>query len=215
MVSLMLFHPWMLSVCVPVEFFYDLDGTGHYLTINQSENEQQHSILAGDVDGFLVKCDVQLTAFHNEMSSIDILVKPYWSPRGASQFLELVRRGYYDGVALNRVVPQFLIQFGIARDVELRRAHRDESPILDDEASEDTKFEPGYVSYAGSGPDSRTTEVFIVMPDTDEEQLEYFGTNSWETPFGYVQDVGILTKIFSGYGDMPPGGNGELVELCE
>ena len=42
--------------------------------------------------------------------SLEMLVKPYWSPMGASRFLELVRAGYYDGVALNRVVPGFLMQ---------------------------------------------------------------------------------------------------------
>ena len=42
--------------------------------------------------------------------SFDMLIKPYWSPIGASRFLELVRAGYYDGVALNRVVPGFLMQ---------------------------------------------------------------------------------------------------------
>lgn len=204
-------------MCCYIEYVYDVgDGTKHYLTMHEGKHEQQQIILAGNGDGFLVQCDMKLTSsINNEMSSFEIVVKPYWSHRGASRFLELVRHGYYNGVALNRVVPRFLIQFGIARDVELRNAYSYET-ILDDEpsASDIPKFEPGYVSFAGSGPDSRTTEIFIVMPDTDEEQLEYFGTNSWETPFGYVRDVGNLSKIFSGYGDMPPDGNGELKQLC-
>ena len=64
-------------------------------------------------------------------------------------------------------------------------------------------FEPGFVSYAGSGPDSRTAEIFVVMPGASQEQLERFGENAWETPFGFVEgDLGVLKRIYSGYGDM-------------
>ena len=109
--------------------------------------------------------------------------------------------GFYDGVAFNRVVPQFLIQFGIAKDYETRTDASD-TAIWDDFV-EDIPFEAGFVSYAGSGPDSRTSEIFIVMPDASDEQLERFGENSWETPFGFVEgDLSVLHKIYSGYGDM-------------
>lgn len=186
------------------EFSYDLDGMRHYLR----PGLEQHVVLAGDTDGFLVRCDIKLNSSYDDISSLDLLVKPYWAPRGASRFLTLVRSGYYDGVALNRVVPQFLIQFGIARDVELRKAWSEET-MPDDVAFDDMKFEPGFVSYAGYGPDSRTTEIFIVMPGTSWEQLDYFGTDSWETPFAVVQgNLTILTEIYSGYGDMPPEGAG-------
>lgn len=131
---------------------------------------------------------------------MDILIMPYWAPRGAVRFLELVRMGYYDDVALNRVVPNFLTQFGIASDYGLRSDIR-EIKISDDYNRQIT-FNPGYVSYAGSGPDSRTSEIFIVMPGA---QLDAFGKHPWETPFGFVEgDVenGVLSKIYSGYGDM-------------
>lgn len=64
---------------------------------------------------------------------------------------------------------------------------------------------------AGSGRDSRTTEIFIAAFDASQEQLDYFGENSWETPFGYVPQAhqDAVSKIYSGYGDMPPWGNGK------
>ena len=30
--------------------------------------------------------------------------------------------------------------------------------------------------------------MFIARPDTASSQLQYFGTNAWETPFGYVEE---------------------------
>ena len=93
-----------------------------------------------------------------------------------------------------------LTQFGIARDVELRRKFEREA--FPDDRDEKRKFRPGYMSFAGNGVDSRTTEVFIVMPGkgpsmriscgsdaelfnelfnqgTPQHQLNYFGQNSW------------------------------------
>lgn len=230
-----------------LEFSYEIDGTRHYFSpMDANENGEQYAILSGDVDGFLVRCELRPrdSSVLDETVILDLLVNPYWAPRGASQFLALVRRGYYDGVGFNRVVPEFLVQFGIAKDVTLRNEWIGNT-IPDDETYENyPQFEPGYVSFAGechflltlerkqtfcresqleqflsscteipgSGPDSRTTEIFIVMPGASQEQLDYFGENSWETPFAVVQgDLEILTKIYSGYGDMPPWGSGELI----
>jgi len=189
------------------EFSYDLNGSRHYLTPPPPNADgRQFVTLAGhtEPDGFIVKCPLQQTAEYDNLS-LDFTVRPYWAARGASRFLDLVRNKYFDGVALNRVVPEFLTQFGIARDHEQKMLW-DELTISDDRPF--MEFEPGYVSFAGSGPDSRTTEIFIVMPGTSDEQLEYFGENSWETPFAVLQDLDVMTKIYSGYGDMPPWGEG-------
>ncbi|KAL7528315.1 hypothetical protein ACHAXR_002377, partial [Thalassiosira sp. AJA248-18] len=190
------------------EFSYDIDGTRHYIVAKpHNPKGNRLAMVAGDSDGFHVRCEIEreTTGRH-----IDILVKPYWAPRGASHFLGLVRQKYYDGVVLNRVVPQFLTQFGIARDYEVRMDW-DSKPILDDDP--EMNFEPGFISFAGNGPDSRTTEVFIAMPGTSQEQLDYFGENTWETPFGKLisgsEDDEILTELHSEYGDMPPWGEGE------
>ena len=198
------------------EFSYDLDGQRHYFTPSAPNAlGQNFYILAGTSKGFLVRCELSSND-EEEIPTIDILVEPYWGPRGAAHFLELVRDKYYDGVALNRVVPQFLTQFGIAKEYE-KRMHWDDITILDDFRNyADMKFVPGSVSFAGNGPDSRTTEIFIVMPETSQEQLDSFGTNPWETPFGTVMvgdgSESALAEIYSGYGDMPPWGNGKFTK---
>ncbi|KAL3919932.1 MAG: hypothetical protein SGARI_007073 [Bacillariaceae sp.] len=137
-----------------------------------------------------------------------ITIKPTWSPRGAGRFLELVHAKYLDGCALNRVVKKFLTQLGIGKDFDARTTwrHRD----IPDDISQGIEFEPGTMAYAGSGPNSRSTEFFIVMPDAPESQLKHFGTNPWETPFGYVHQDDLIHTVgaWKAYGDMPPWGNG-------
>lgn len=193
------------------EFSYDLDGKRHYVSTQRANAlGQQYTILTGDKDAILVRCELQGTVGDDTdlySPHLEINVKPYWAPRGASRFLELVRNKYYDGVAFNRVVPKFLTQFGIAKDYETR-TEWESRPILDD--FREMRFEPGYIAFAGNGPDSRTTEIFIVMPGTEKEQLEYFGTNSWEAPFAVISnpEKSVLRNFYSGYGDMPPWGQG-------
>ena len=137
-----------------------------------------------------------------------ITVQPTWSPFGAARFLELVSKRYFDGCALNRVVKGFLTQFGIGADYDQRTEYRNKR-IFDDVPG-GIKFQPGFMAYAGSGKDSRTTEMFIVMPDTPPHQLNAFGQNPWETPFARVQpeDVQNVVVEWYAYGDMPPWGEG-------
>ncbi|KAL3910738.1 MAG: hypothetical protein SGILL_007573 [Bacillariaceae sp.] len=139
---------------------------------------------------------------------LHITVKPLWSPLGAVRFLELVDEEYFDGCALNRVVPKFLTQLGIGADYHQRTKYRQAN--IPDDAPQGISFEPGTMAYAGSGPNSRSSEFFIVMPDTPESQLKYFGTNPWETPFGFVdpEDVKNVVGAWHSYGDMPPWGKG-------
>lgn len=142
---------------------------------------------------------------HVSCGELVLVVHPEWSPRGASRFLELVRSGYYDGVAVHRVVPKFLAQFGIGRDFSTAAKWR-ALPIQDD-PSQGIAFAPGFVSFAGSGADSRTTEIFVVMPDTPSYQLAAFGQNPWETPFATL-DPARLANYINPYGDIPPWGKG-------
>lgn len=54
---------------------------------------------------------------------------------------------YYDGVALNRVVPRFLTQFGIGKNYEQRMKW--ESLPISDDFDHEIQFEPGFISFAG------------------------------------------------------------------
>lgn len=77
--------------------------------------------------------------------------------------------------------------------------------------NDDTQFEPpngfveGTISFAGSGPNSRTSHLFISYT----AQNEHFGTMPWEVPIGHVQQgIDVVRKLNSSYGDMPPHGSG-------
>ena len=76
-----------------------------------------------------------------------------WSPNGADRFYELVNSGFYDEVRFFRVVPNFMLQFGINGDPAVSSKWRS-STIADDPVKESNKR--GYVTFAKTGaPHSR------------------------------------------------------------
>ena len=79
--------------------------------------------------------------------------------------------------------------------------------ILDD-AKHDPPihFHEGIVSYAGSGPDSRTSQLFISYGSAPS-----LGRELWETPIGeIIEGIKTLRGLYSDYGDMPPWGKGPV-----
>lgn len=61
-----------------------------------------------------------------------------------------------------------------------------------------------YISYAGGGPNTRSTQLFIAYED-----LEFLGKSPWEVPFGEVTSgKDVVDSWYKGYGDMPPWGKG-------
>jgi len=139
---------------------------------------------------------------------IRINVMPAWSPRGAARFMELVHDKYYDGCAFHRVIKSVMTGFGIGADYSKRVQVRNMTIPDDPMFVPPIKFKPGYMSFTGSGVNSRTGEIFVAA---DSKSILDFNKNPWETPFGYLDDrymAVIYEKIYSAYGDMPPNGEG-------
>eukprot|EP00401_Gymnodinium_catenatum_P009078 CAMPEP_0117538606 /NCGR_PEP_ID=MMETSP0784-20121206/42564_1 /TAXON_ID=39447 /ORGANISM="" /LENGTH=291 /DNA_ID=CAMNT_0005335223 /DNA_START=3 /DNA_END=878 /DNA_ORIENTATION=+ len=184
-------------------FSFDIAGRRGFVTVYE---HAPFAVLSGSK--VRVRCSSTAGGGTAHGQAFDIIVRPTWSPRGAARFLQLVRDRYFDGCALNRVVKGFLTQFGIGANYSERVGWRTRS--IPDDAPQSIPFRPGYLSYAGSGPDSRATEMFVVMPDAPQTQLDHFGTNSWETPFGYIDGDVAQSPVprWHAYGDMPPWGKG-------
>ena len=62
-------------------------------------------VLLGGKQEIAVRCTITTNGRKETKQELNIRVIPWWAPNAASRFLHLVWRGYYNGVALNRVVP--------------------------------------------------------------------------------------------------------------
>src|SRR5215469_12863834 len=100
-----------------------------------------------------------------------------WAPFGADRFYNLVRNGFFTNAAFFRVVPNFMVQFGLSANPAVNKAWQNAN-IKDDPVTQSNK--PGTVTFATAGPNTRTTQLFI-----------NFGTNNFLdnqgfAPFGQV-----------------------------
>jgi cyclophilin family peptidyl-prolyl cis-trans isomerase len=130
-----------------------------------------------------------------------------WSPQGYERATSLFEKHYYDHSHFFRVVPHFLVQFGIGYTTDVNLKQFAQSSIPDDpKRSELMPFREGMMSFAGSGPNSRSSQLFIAY-----DKAQSLGTSPWETPFGEVigdESLETARAFYQGYGDMPPWGKG-------
>lgn len=129
-----------------------------------------------------------------------------WSPHGYDKAVALFEKGYYDHTHFFRAVPKFLVQFGItySESQELKTFGNQE--IMDDPPLDPIiSFEPGTISFAGSGPNSRSSQLFFSYSHSTT-----LGSNPWETPIGKVVEGMDHVNAFYSYGDMPPWGKGPV-----
>lgn len=124
-----------------------------------------------------------------------------WAPLGADRFYNLVKAGFYNDCRFFRVIQGFMVQFGIHGDPSIMGAWRN-ARIGVDPVKQSNKR--GFITYAmGGTPDTRTTQVFINF--SDNTSLDRMGF----APFGQVvSGMEAVDKIFSGYGEGAPSGQG-------
>jgi peptidyl-prolyl cis-trans isomerase A (cyclophilin A) len=142
--------------------------------------------------------DVYKVKFTTAKGDFVVQVTRAWSPLGADRFYNLVKNGFYNGAAFFRIVPGFVVQFGLSPDPAVSKAWR-EAKIADDPVTQSNHR--GYLSFATAGPGTRTTQVFINL--VDNARLDSMGFS----PFGQViEGMDLIDKLNAEYGEQPDQG---------
>ncbi len=134
-------------------------------------------------------------AFETSAGSFEIEVERALAPQGADRFYNLVKSGFYNENRFFRVVPGFVVQWGIHGDPAVGSSWRNAN-IQDDPVK--TSNKRGYVVFATSGPNTRTTQLFINLKDNA------FLDDMGFAPFGQVnKGMDVVDKLTSEYGETP------------
>ncbi len=142
--------------------------------------------------------DVYDVKFVTTKGDFTVQVSRAWAPIGADRFYNLVKHGFFTGAPFFRVVPGFIIQFGLTPDPAVNRAWQN-ATIKDDPVTQSNK--PGYLVFATAGPNTRTTQLFINFGNNNFLDGQGFA------PFGQViEGMDVVKNLYSGYGERPDQG---------
>ena len=134
--------------------------------------------------------------FKTTAGTFVVTVHRTWSPHGADRFYNLVKNGFFDGQKIFRVVPHFVVQFGISPYPEVSQAWQ--TADIPDDPVGSLHNRRGTVDFASAGPGTRTTQIFVNT--NDNLQLDGAGF----TPIGEVTSgMDVFDKLYSGYADAP------------
>lgn len=157
---------------------------------NESKTESKSEAKAERApDKFTVNLDTS-------KGPVTIEVYREWAPIGVDHFYQLAKAGYYDGDRFFRIVPNFVVQFGLAADPQVTAKW--DTPIQDDPVRQHNVR--GNLTYAKTGaPNSRSTQMFINLVD-NTRSLDSQGF----APIGLVvKGMDVVDQFYAGYGENP------------
>ncbi len=138
--------------------------------------------------------------FTTSKGDVVVRVRRAWAPRGADRLHWLATRAFFDGARFFRVVPGFVVQFGLTGIPSVDQAW-DSRAVPDDPVA--TSNRRGTLVFATKGPDTRSTQLFINL--ADNANLDGMGF----APVGeVVSGMAAVDALYAGYGEGAPMGSG-------
>lgn len=149
---------------------------------------------------YRVEFQTTVTSSASGSSSFILSVTRDWAPLGADRLYALVQDGFFDDAGFFRVVPGFVVQFGLASDPA--KTSKWKAAIADDPKDPGVGNVKGTVSFATAGKNTRTSQLFINLGDNA------FLNDMGFTPVGrIVSGMDVVEKINSQYGERPNQGD--------
>lgn len=128
--------------------------------------------------------------FETTQGNYDIESRREWSPKGVDRLYQLIKSNYYTEIGIFRVIPEFVVQFGINNDSILNTSWKNftisDEPVLQ---SNDSMA----ISFARDGVNSRTTQIFINLKDN--HRLDTVNYND-------VKGFPVIARVTSGMGSV-------------
>ncbi|MEO9569621.1 MAG: peptidylprolyl isomerase [Polaribacter sp.] len=136
--------------------------------------------------------------FETTQGNFDIEATREWSPKGVDRFYQLIKYGYYDDVAIYRVVPDFVAQFGIHNDSLINKSWQkgiEDEPVIQ-------KNDAMTLAFARGGVATRSNQIFINLKDNYRlDKLTYSGVSGFPVIAKVIDGKENVLKFYNGYGD--------------
>ena len=181
------------------------------MLLSLSTAQAQHSALRDPGNAFWSQRtpDVYRVRMDTSKGPVVLEVRRALAPLGADRFYRLVESGFYDNSRFFRVIAGRFAQFGIPGDPAIAGIWRHQSFPDDPVRASNIR---GSFAYAMTGPNARTTQIYINTSDQLQQDAQGFA------PFGKVMEgMDVVDRLYSGYGErsgsgMRAGKQGKLFE---
>ena len=118
---------------------------------------------------------------------ITVQLFPELAPKTVKNFIELAKKGYYDGVIFHRVIPDFMIQGGDPTGTGMG-GESIYGESFEDEFSRELLNLRGALSMANSGPNTNGSQFFIVNNENVPANM-----------LGQLEGAGFPAEIIEAY----------------
>lgn len=139
-----------------------------------------------------------ITRFETTKGTFDVKITREWSPLAADRFYQLVKHRFFDSSVFYRVVPNFVAQFGGSDSSKSQKWRK--YKIADEEVLHGNI--KGSISFARSGKESRSTEMFINLKDNPRlDTINYAEVKGFPSFGDVINGMDIVAALYSGYGE--------------
>ncbi len=138
------------------------------------------------------------TRFETTKGPFEIEITRISSPLAVDRFYQLVKHQYFNNALFYRVNPGFVAQFGSSDSISQKQWNAVRVP--DEEVIQGNN--KGALSFARSGKETRTTDLFINLEDNNRlDTINYNGVKGFPA-FGKVtKGMSVVESLYSGYAD--------------
>ncbi len=174
---------------------------GVFLLIPQSENKQGGvKKMTGDPTTFEQVSATKAT-IKTEKGEIQLELYPQDAPKTVTNFATLAKNGFYDGLTFHRVEPGFVIQGGDP-DGNGTGGVSIYGSEFEDELNEDTPsykngYKEGVLAMANRGPNTNSSQFFIMLADNDSLPKNYTIFGKVTTGMDVVKNIAVGDVLLS------------------
>ncbi|XP_038068662.1 peptidyl-prolyl cis-trans isomerase-like 1 [Patiria miniata] len=129
---------------------------------------------------------------HTSMGNIK--VEMYWlhAPKTCKNFVELARRGYYNGVIFHRIIPNFMVQGGDPTGTGRGGASIYGRTFPDEIHRDLVHSGAGVLSMANAGPNTNGSQFFITLAPCQELDGKHAIFGRVAEGLGVVKRMGMV-----------------------